>query len=863
LPSLPVPLTPILGRQRELDEAAALLAQTRLLTLTGAGGSGKTRLALELAERDAREVAWIDLAPIQDESLIPQQILSAIELHEPPARDLMPAILDALKDLEILLVFDNCEHVVDRVAAIAASILTNCEHVAVVATTREALGITGETTWLVPPLQQSEAIQLFAERAKAVLPIFAIEPHNADDVARICARLDGIPLAIELAAARAKVLSIRQIAERLNDAFSLLSGGSGTLPPHRTIRATIDWSWRLISEEEQVVFRRLAVFAGSFSVAAVEAIAGHLDLIASLVDKSLAICERSADKARYRLLDTVRQFAGEKLDEAGERDAIRERHATFYLQLAEQMEPRLFAGASDPEAMEQIDDEIANLRAVFDSDHATQEIQMRLVYALHWYWFARGQFHEARERATRSLAGAPAGPLRSKAQIAAGHAAVWQGDLAAIDVDIEPLRDDLRALSTGLMLNAIAQKGSFDEAVAVARQHGGVALALVLYWAGLGAQVRGDRGEARAAFEEAHSIGLKHRSAPATAHPLTVIGWLNLYEGRRDDAMAAFRSALELHAQVDDRWGLTHVVEGIAFLVADEATSATLLAAAEGAWLQLGARPGRAKQFDTRREQIMKAALSDDYLRKAVASGAGMGYDEMVALARFASASPAAEDGGEPAGEDAGAPIEVRAFGHVDGGKTWELLLYLLMNPKGTTKEQIGAALWPDAPPQKVRNNFHVTLHRLRKVVGDRIVAGKEGYRFAGAADFDVAEFVRDPKANLHLYRGDFFENGSGEWIEEKRAELRDLYTSTLVEIGRSRLSTGDFTGAAQIYARLLTLDEYDEQAARQLMTCYGRLGDIASVTRVYRKLESDLKRGLGTAPDPVTTKIYQRVSAG
>src|SRR5262245_10969540 len=317
--SLPVPLTPLLGRQRELQEATQLLAHTRLLTLTGAGGSGKTRLAIELARRDHREGAWIDLAPIGDPALVPQQILAALELPEPPARDVMPAILDALRDAEMLLVFDNCEHLVDRVAAVVEQILGHCASVSVLATTREALGLPGETTWLVPPLEPSEAVQLFAERAKAVLPIFAIEPHNADDVARICARLDGIPLAIELAAARAKVLSIRQIADRLNDAFSLLSMGSRTLPRHRTLRATIDWSWKLISPDEQRVFRRLAVFAGSFSLAAADAVCRDsssdppiLDVLSSLVDKSLVLSERSAGKARYRLLETVRQFAAER-----------------------------------------------------------------------------------------------------------------------------------------------------------------------------------------------------------------------------------------------------------------------------------------------------------------------------------------------------------------------------------------------------------------------------------------------------------------------------------------------------------------------------------------------------------------------
>ena len=365
---VPVSLTALLGRQRELEQAAAILGRTRLLTLTGAGGSGKTRLALELARRDGRDVTWVELAPVSDPELVPQQILNALELPEPPAQDVLSVVVDALRERTMLLVLDNCEHLVDACAAAADAILRQCPGVSILTTTREALGITGEQTWLVPPLDERDAIELFAERARAVLPVFAIEPHNAEDVARIVRRLDGIPLAIELAAARAKVLPIAQIAQRLDNAFSLLATGSRTIPRHRTIRATIEWSYRLISPEEQIVFRRLAVFAGTFSIDAAEAVCGGdvLDVLSALVDKSLVLCDRSAGSARYRLLETVRQFAVEKLGEANERELVRERHARFFLALAEAAEPRVFAGASDPPMLLRLDEEIANIRAAID-----------------------------------------------------------------------------------------------------------------------------------------------------------------------------------------------------------------------------------------------------------------------------------------------------------------------------------------------------------------------------------------------------------------------------------------------------------------------------------------------------------------
>ncbi|HYR29375.1 MAG TPA: NB-ARC domain-containing protein, partial [Thermoanaerobaculia bacterium] len=460
--SVPVPLTSLLGRERELAETERLLAGTRLLTLTGAGGSGKTRLALELARRATQrfdDAVWIDLAPIDDADLIPEQLLGALGLREVPDAEDVEVIVAALEPRHALLVFDNCEHVVDASAALAETILRRCPAVSILATTREALGITGEQTWLVPPLAEQDAMQLFAERARSVSPSFALTNENTPAVSNICQRLDGIPLAIELAAARVKVLPVEQIAARLADAFRLLSSGSRTLPRHRTIRETIDWSFRLLSEDEQILLRRLAVFSGSFSLAAAEAICDDVDVlsgVAALVDKSLLMV---ADDG-YRLLETVRQFAAEKLQQARETGTFRERHARYFSQLVESAEPRLFAGAVDLPTMAAIDREIGNIRAVFEwaeEEPSRAELELRLIYALHWYWFARGHFHEARRRidaAVARLKTANVDPLvKARAFIAHGDAAEWQADWDAIrpsiDEAVEILRDsgDTRALS--------------------------------------------------------------------------------------------------------------------------------------------------------------------------------------------------------------------------------------------------------------------------------------------------------------------------------------------------------------------------------------------------------------------------------
>jgi predicted ATPase/DNA-binding SARP family transcriptional activator len=932
--TLPIAPTPLLGRARELEETTRLLDAARLLTITGAGGSGKTRLALELAHRVRdrfEDVVWVDLAPLTDPDLIGQQIIDAMGVRELAAEDVLRAVISAVRDRPVLFVLDNCEHLVHASAVVAEEILASCANVSIVATTREALGVRGEQTWLVPPLSIADAVQLFNDRARSVLPSFG---QDEKVVAHICERLDGIPLAIELAAARVKALSLAEIAARLDDAFRLLSSGSRTLPRHRTIRETIDWSYRLLSPDEQMLLRRLAVFGASFSLDAAEDICGpyesavgsrqsagdrgsatadrrpptadsFLDVLthlSALVDKSLVI----AECGRYRLLDTVRQFAAEKLAEAGEGDELRERHARHYLALVEAMEPRLFAGAVDPAALATIDRDIDNIRAVFDRGTGG-ELELRMLYALHWYWFARGHFHEARRR-TRSAGVPPADagsvslppPVQggagtapasagetpalhsivlAKAKVAAANAAVWQGDWAAlrpmIDEAVDVLRtaNDPRALTMALDLLGTGQAfADGDHGAAIrsfkeARQHAeGVSLAMTLYWTGLAAQLRDDLPSARAAFEEAHAIGVRLGNKPATAHPLTALGHIALLEGKRDEAISAFRRALAIHAELDDRWGLTHVVEGIglALIEAQEAETGTrLLAAASAAWLQLGARPGRDSAFEEEKAGRIREALDDDRLRVVLASGAAMSYDAMVELAREKVAS---------LGATPRLPLRVRALGPLEierdgmrveeSARSREMLLYLLIHPSGRTKEQIGAALWPDSDPAKLRNNFHVTVHRLRKSLGaaEWIVVDGDTYALdrSRGLEFDAETFEREAKSKnverlaraIELYRGDFFENAKdGEWYLPMRYRLRDLYAATLDAVGKARMAAGEYAAAAETYQQLVNLDDLDEDAAQNLIRALEKNGDAAGAKRAYRRLATALKRELGEDP--------------
>ena len=361
-----------MGRGRELSEVGRLLGEARLLTLTGAGGSGKTRLALRAASAAVGfedGVFWVELASLSDETLVPRKVARTLGVREAPGRSPVETLAEHVGDGKVLLVLDNCEHLLDVCARLADALLRSCPWLKILATSREPLGVRGEVLWQVPPLSlpdesarpsredllRHDSVRLFVERAGLVAPGFALSDRDAGEVSKLCQRLDGMPLALELAAARVKVLSVRQILERLDDRFGLLtSSGRMVEPRQRTLRATIDWSHDLLSRGEKVLFRRLSVFSGGFTLEATERIcAGEgiepeavLDLLSRLVDKSLVVSEavgtaHNATSLRYRLLETVRRYGWEMLEEAGEEAVVRERHAGFFLVLAETAEPEL------------------------------------------------------------------------------------------------------------------------------------------------------------------------------------------------------------------------------------------------------------------------------------------------------------------------------------------------------------------------------------------------------------------------------------------------------------------------------------------------------------------------------------------
>ena len=372
--NLPIQLTSFVGREKEILEIKAMLNSTRLVTLTGSGGTGKTRLSIEVGTEELTSFAngvWlIELAPLSDPSQIIPAMAQVFGLQELPFNSLTNLVIDYLRDKKLLLLLDNCEHLIAACARLADDLLHQCAGLKILASSREALGIAGEVSYHVPSLADSESTQLFVERARAVNPNFKLTDGNASSIAQICSRLDGIPLAIELAAARIKLLSPEQIAARLDDRFRLLVGGSRTaLPRQQTLRALIDWSYDLLSEEERQLLRNASVFVGGWTLDALEAVADDpntIEHLEQLVNKSLVVTEERGNEMRYFMLETIRQYAREKLFEAKQSSAVRDRHFIYFDDLSEKMW-QAFRSPKDQLAWrDKVDDELENLRTALE-----------------------------------------------------------------------------------------------------------------------------------------------------------------------------------------------------------------------------------------------------------------------------------------------------------------------------------------------------------------------------------------------------------------------------------------------------------------------------------------------------------------
>ncbi len=601
--NLPARLTSFVGRDEELRTLGKQLSEARLVTLTGPGGAGKTRLAIEAAVRVADQVrdgAWfVPLAPVRDALDVPQAVLTAVGVPEPMRVDAvyMPPLerlTDAMAARQLVLLLDNCEHVVDEVARLAEGVLAAAPGVRILATSREPLAVTGETLCPVPALALPPdrataeeamgyaAVRLLTDRAAGVLPGFTVDAGNAADVVRICRALDGMPLAIELAAARLRVLTPAQVAERLDDRFRLLATGSRTSQSrHQTLRAVVDWSWELLDDAERVVLRRLAVFSGGATPEAAEQVcafdgraeAGYIDVIASLVDKSLVTASRGKE-VRYGLLETVRAYAAERLAEAGERQAAGAAHADYFLGLAERAEP-LLRTADQVAWMARLaaehDNCSAALRHAIDTGDATTGL--RLVAALGWFWVLRDYDAEAAQWADElsKIAGDDVPPGLADAYALCRI-------LALVGSFTQTRGQGAKEREPASRRGPAEQPGQeFQRIVALVPD--GTRHPMLKLFGAMSALITGDSAGARNRLASLADDADPWVRATGSAFS----GHLAMNDGNVDEAASGLAAAEEGFLEIGDRWGLVMTKAGLAEVALARDDPAAAVAALEEA----------------------------------------------------------------------------------------------------------------------------------------------------------------------------------------------------------------------------------------------------------------------------------------
>jgi predicted ATPase/DNA-binding SARP family transcriptional activator len=630
--NLPQPTASLIGREQETAHLSQLLEAHRLVTLTGSGGVGKTSLALHVAgdlQAAFEDGAWwVDLEPVADEAFVSQTVAETLGVREAPGGSTTQALAERLRDRHLLLVLDNCEHLVVSVAPLAQTLLRSAPRLHLLVTSQQALGLPGEIAWRIPSLATPRAespqdladaatlpefpaslrdcpsVNLFIERAQAALPSFELTAANAGDVAAICRRVDGIPLAIELAAARTRTLTPRQITARLDDALALLArpipGGGAR---HQTLRATIEWSHGLLSAREQTVLRRLAVFAGGFTLDAAEAVCSCdrigseqvLDLLAGLEDKSLLESTQIGGPLRFRLHEIIRQHADGKLDESGEAERLRDRHLEHYARLVAQAEPYL-AGPDQGAWLDRLEAEHDNLRAALEWSLAKgggHGAGLEIAGGLLRFWTARGHFREGRRWTQALVEAAPASPptrARLKALGAAGHLAYLQGDLAQARAHGEAALAGAQALGDQPAIAHITHRlGSvahaqgdcstamrcFESSLALHREAGdrwGEAATLANL--GLATGHYGDPAAARRLLEECLDLRRRLGDEAGIAYALNALGDVALSEGRIVEARSLNEEALRMSGRLGDKPGIARSLDSLAVIAAREGDGA-------------------------------------------------------------------------------------------------------------------------------------------------------------------------------------------------------------------------------------------------------------------------------------------------
>ncbi|MGO8959168.1 MAG: BTAD domain-containing putative transcriptional regulator [Streptosporangiaceae bacterium] len=1020
---VPVRLAPLVGRESELQEILTALPLSRLLTLTGPGGTGKTRLALAAAAA-ARQwfpagVCWVELAPLDDGTVLAREVATRLGVPENPGQDAAVGITDHVGANAVLLVLDNCEHLTAAAAELAERLLAACRALTILATSREVLGVDGERSWPVPPLSLPDAsvrpaaraiagfdaVRFFEQRAQLTLPSFRLSDQNAASVLQVCRRLDGLPLAIELAAARMRILSAQQLAERLDDIFGVLVGGTRTAPPrHQALRATLDWSHDLLDADERAVFRRLAVFAGGFTLASAERVGAGgditpqqmLDLLTRLADKSLLHVDHSGRTARYQLLSTVREYARERLVEAGEEDDVRRAHLARMADLVGEIAPRIDRGGDGADGLEReldaLDAETGNLRAAMELARQCNDAiaALRIAGPLGKFAYLRGHYQEVRQWMDAAVilgADAPA-DLRAVALLGSGRLALLQCDyqpaVRRLEAALRLYRelDDPGGIAATLqVLGSVArEQGRYARAIDLHAESLATAEAATDTWAvasahgylGFAAWLQRDFERATAECNLALVLARELGDTEGIAWALISLGTIARYEGNADQALALLsesrdraerigfregiawsleqlgllaiergdpeagtllRTSLDIHYQLRDRWRVCSVLVDLAALAVAEDRpdrAALLLAAAETMRAAIGTvvAPCERRQHEAAmaatRAALSEASFAAAWQRGNLAqiedilaalephaAGSASAADRQAGDGRGPAAAPLAGQSEQaavpqPATPKAGRSVprprqartgtlRIRALGAAtvqvgdepvtaaDWGyaKPRELLFLLATSPP-MTRDQLGAALWPDQARERLGSTLHTALRGVRRALGapDWIIYSDGRYSFNTARehDCDVGTFEQalaaarrarpqeaalpDLQRALAAYGGEFLAGMSaGDWAQVRRDELARSFESALLATGRLHMAAGRFQPAAAAFRRAVSHEPLNETAHRELMTCWARLGETARAVRHYQELADVLQQQVGVAPAAETTALYKRLT--
>lgn len=674
--NLPAPLTRFVGREREMDGIRQLLSRTRLLTLTGPGGTGKTRLALQLAgemlDAFADGVWLVDLAPLADPTLVTQTVASTLGVREQPGRSILEALIEYMRSKNMLLLLDNCEHLIEVCAQLANTLLRAVPGLKILASSRETLGIAGEIVYQVPSLPlpdmqvmsldallQNDCVRLFLDRALAAYPAFRLEERLAPTIADICRKLDGIPLAIELAAARIKVLRLEQIATLLDDRFRLLAYGSrAALPRHQTLRALIDWSYDLLSEEECTLLRRLSVFAGGWSYEAAQKICGEglvkdvLELLTHLVDKSLVAMEERGEETRYHFLETIRQYGREKLFESGEANAVRASHLEYFVRFAELTEPKLKEG-EQLLWLARTETEYDNLRTALAWSLESGEVTagLRLAGALWLFWDMHSHQSEGLAHLEKLLARtSDRTVIRAKALFGAGLFKYRQGEYEPARTLLEEslficreLGDkDVCALSLGRLSSVAYSQGNYAESLLFANESLALyqelddrwSIAHTLNGKGELARLQSDYEAAGRFYEESLALSRELGDKFGMSMVLHNLAYVVQHQGDYQRAASLFKEGLTICLELGEKVSVALAVAGlagIAGLTGQPERAARLFGAAQKALVTLGIALDAIDRSDWDRDiQTVKTQLDPEVFTALWEEGQGMSMEQAV-----------------------------------------------------------------------------------------------------------------------------------------------------------------------------------------------------------------------------------------